>query len=330
MEEQHRSNKPTASPTNPIRKHLLTLIKISVSVSLLTFIFSQIEVSSLLLNLRQADPFWLTTAVGLMLLGVVIRAWRWRILLIAIRVRVSLWELVAIYLIGFFFNNFALSGIGGDVMRVIELRRHSERTTDAATSILVERFLGLAALQAIGMVALLFDPQAVPLELAALTVILFTGLIGGGYLFVNRWVYTTLRDNLPPFRWLTTITIVGKLFESVQSYPATALRGAFVASILFNLSLIGMNVCLGLAVGVEATLTQYAIFIPITSAVLIIPFTIAGLGLREGAYIALFETAGVPNATAVAMSVLVYLVGNVVSGVIGGVVYLLRVFLGKS
>ena len=305
--------------------YFIGALKLVVSMGLLIFIFRQIDFPAFIAIVRQAHIRWILTAMSLMILGVMLRAWRWQILLHAIEVRVSLKELIAIYFVGFLFNNLLPSGVGGDAIRIVELNKHSKHGADAVTSVLVDRFLGLSALQAIGTVTLLFNWNAVPAPIAYLTVTMFVAIMVGGYLLVNRTLYLSLRKNIDLFRRLTDIGPLGKLFDSFQSYPTSALQRSYMVSLLFNLSLITMNLSIGLSVGVEATLIQYAIFIPITSAVLIIPISFGGLGLREGAYVELFKSVGVPTETALAMSLLVYTIGNLFTGLIGGVVYLLRI-----
>ncbi len=306
------------------RKQLLNILKIVVSLGLLYFIFSNLDLNAFLQNVYRAKLAWLLAALVMMLLGVVIRAWRWQILLDAIGTRVSLGELTNIYFIGFLFNNLLPSGLGGDAMRIIELNRHSERGSDAVTSVVVDRFLGLSALQAIALLALLFDWGAVPVAVAYFTVAIFIGSLAAGYLLINRPLYVALQNRLGLFRRLTDIKMIGNLFESFQRYPLPALGRSYLVALLFNVSLIAMNVCIGLALGAEAALAQYAIFVPITSLVLVLPISFAGLGVREEAYRQLFGQAGVPSEIAVAMSLMVYVVGNIATGLIGGVIYLLR------
>lgn len=306
------------------RKQLLNILKIIVSVGLLLFIFSTIDLPAFLRVLRGANSGWLLVALVVMMLGVIIRAWRWKILLDAIGVRVPLGELTAIYFIGFLFNNLLPSGLGGDAMRMVELNRHSQRGSDAVTSVLVDRFLGLSALQAIALLALLSDWGSIPPAVAYFTVLIFAGGLAGGLLLINRRLYLTLRERWGLFRRIIQINVIGNLFESFQRYPLPALGKSYLVSFLFNLSLITMNVFIGLALGAEATLAQYAVFVPITSLVLVIPISFAGLGVREETYRQLFGQVGVPSEIAVAMSLMVYLLGNICTGIIGGVIYLIR------
>lgn len=313
------------------RKQFFNILKIVISVGLLIFIFSTIDLPAFLEAVRRANPWWLLTALATMMVGVVIRAWRWQILLEAIGVSVPLTELTNIYFIGFLFNNLLPSGLGGDAMRIVELNRHADHISDAVTSVVVDRFLGLSALQAIALMALLADWQAVPATVAYFTVAIFIGGLVLGFLLINSTVYHTVQTFLTPLNHLTQIGLIAKgtkvissLAQSFQRYPVGALGRAYLVSLSFNLSLIAMNVFIGLGLGAQASLTHYAIFVPITSIVLLIPISFAGLGVREGAYRQLFTQVGVPGEIAVAMSLLVYVIGNICTGLIGGVIYMLR------
>lgn len=306
------------------RNRIFNLLKIVVSIALLTFIFTNIDLPVFLDVIRSAHPWWLLAALGMMMIGVVIRALRWQILLEAIGVSVSLGELTAIYFIGFLFNNLLPSGLGGDAIRVLEVNRHSKHGSNAVTSVIVDRFLGLSALQAIALIALIADWGAVPTGVAYFTVAIFVGGMIGGFLLINRRLYVWLRTRIGLFRRLTEIKFIGSLFVSFQSYPLPALGRSYLVAFLFNIVHITMHMFIGLGLGAQASLIHYAIFVPIASLVLIIPISFAGLGVREEAYRRLFEQVGVPSEIGVAISLLVYFIGNFCTGVIGGIIYLLR------
>ncbi|MCK6628109.1 MAG: flippase-like domain-containing protein [Anaerolineae bacterium] len=306
------------------RKQLLNILKIVISVSLLSFIFSSLDMEAFFTIVSRANPWWLLAALAMMMLGVVIRAYRWQILLAAIGVIVPLAELTNIYFIGFLFNNLLPSGLGGDAMRMVELSRHSERISDAVTSVVVDRFLGLSALQAIALIALVADWGEIPPAVAYFTIVIFLGGLVIGYLLINRPLYTALRARVGLFRQMSDIKMIGNLAESFQRYPIGALGRAYLVSFLFNLSLIAMNVFIGTALSAPVNLVQYAVFVPITSLVLLLPISFAGLGVREETYRRLFSQVGVSPEVAVAMSLLVYVFGNICTGLIGGVIYLLR------
>ncbi|RME99324.1 MAG: UPF0104 family protein [Chloroflexi bacterium] len=306
------------------KKQLINILKIVVSIGLLAFIFSNLDLKLLLNVIRQANPWWLLAALCTVLLGVFWRSLRWHILLNAIGVRVPVLELTAIYFIGFLFNNLLPSGLGGDAIRMMELNRHSEHASDAVTSVLVDRMIGLYGLQTLAIVALLLDWGSVPVVVAYVTVLFFAGGLTIGFLLINRPLYRWLREHIGLFRWATDIKFVGSLFNSFQSYPLPAIGRAYLVSLVFNVGLILTNLFIGLALGAGAKLTHYAVFIPITSMVLLIPISFAGLGVREETYRQLFGQVGVPAEVAVSMSLLYYVFGNICTGIIGGIIYLTR------
>jgi uncharacterized protein (TIRG00374 family) len=306
------------------RKLISNIAKVVVSVVLLIFIFNTIDLAAFITTLKEANPWWLVAAVGVMIVGVVIRAWRWRILLAAVGVSVPLSELTAIYLIGFLFNNLLPSGLGGDAIRMVELNRHSQRGADTVTSVVVDRFLGLSALQAIALVALLTNWGTVPGGVAYFTIAIFVGSLGIGYLLLNRALYVRLRQHLPLFGRLTDVKFVGNLFESFQRYPLAALGQSYLVAILFNLIHIAMYSFIGFALKAPVNLVQYAVIVPITSLLLLVPISFAGLGVREEAFRRLYGQIGVRPEVAVAMSLLVHIIGNICTGLIGGVIYMLR------
>ena len=47
--------------------------------------------------------------------------------------------------VGSFFNNFLPANVGGDVMRGFGLAQYTERSAEAAVSVIVDRIIGLVA-----------------------------------------------------------------------------------------------------------------------------------------------------------------------------------------
>lgn len=307
------------------RKQLFNILKIIVSLSLLIYIFNTIDLPGFGRTLAQADGRWLAAAIGVMIVSVVLRAIRWQILLHDIGVAVSTGELTVIYFIGALFNNLLPSGVGGDAIRMLELNRHTQRGSDTVTSVVVERFIGLSGQHAIALVSLLTNWGTVPDGVAYFAILVFIAELVAGYLLINRSLYLSLRRRIWLFRYATDIKIVGNLFESFQRYSLPALGRSYLVSFLFfNVSLIAMHACIGAALHAPITIIQFAIIVPIVSLVLILPISFAGLGVREEAYRQLYGQIGVSPEVAIAMSLIVYLVGNVFAGLIGGVLYLLR------
>jgi len=306
------------------RKRLLDLLKVAVSLVLIIILLRSINLNALWEVVRNADPWYLLAAQIVLMLGVVVRAYRWQILVHDQRVDASLRELASLYFVGFLFNNLLPSGFGGDAVKMYELSQRSHQGAEAVSSVLVDRFMGLIALQMIGLVALVFSWQLVPSEIKVLTVLLFGVSLLAAWVVSYRRLWEFLAERVPLFDRLLSIEAVHSLVSSLQSYSGSALLRALGVGLVFNVLLIAANVLIGVSLGVDLPLAYYMIFVPLTSLVLILPISFAGLGVREGTYVVLFRQAGVAPEVALSMSLLVYVLGTVAPGLVGGVIYVLR------
>jgi hypothetical protein len=67
----------------------------------------------------------------------------------------------------------------------------------------------------------------------------------------------------------------------------------------------------------------FPLFVPIIAIINLLPISFNGLGMREGVYQFLFVPVGVPDASAIAMSLAFYFL-RLGTGLIGGILYALR------
>jgi len=306
------------------RKRLFDLLKVLVSLALIVVILRSVDPAALWAVVRHANPWYLLAALIVVIAGVVLRAYRWQILLDDQQVYVSLRRLSALWFVSFLFTNLLPSGIGGDAIKMYELSRRSERGADAVSSVLVDRFMGLFALQAIGLVALIFSWRLVPLEVVFLTVAVFGVSLLAAWVVSYRPLWTWLARHIPVFERLISIKSVSALVTSLQSYSRSALLRSFGVGLGFNVLLIGMNVLIGVALGADLALRYYMIFVPLTSLVLVLPISFAGLGVREGTYVFLFSRVGLAQEVALSLALLVYVLGTVAPGLVGGVIYVVQ------
>jgi uncharacterized protein (TIRG00374 family) len=322
------------------RKRLLDLAKVIVSLILIFLLLREIGLQETLEKLLQVRPGYLLAALGVALLGVVVRACRWQILLAALEIEVPLGQLTALYFIGFLFTNVLPTGFGGDPIRMYELSRYTHRAAESAGTVLTDRFFGLIVLQALAVVALAFGYQLVEPWMIVFTMLLFVGSLIAVWLLLNRRLWQSLGARLKPLaspghkqgailgpalsKAEGLVEGLKRFYESLHSYNLAAAGKTLGVSLVFNISLITMNYLLGLSLGAQVSVWYYFLFVPITSIVTILPVSFAGLGVREGAYVFLFTQAGMPRETALSLSLLVYFISIFTPGLIGGIIYVLK------
>jgi glycosyltransferase 2 family protein len=290
----------------------------------MAFILWAVDLRALTVVLARIRPGYLGAAVLLALTGVVLRAWRWQILLRDQGVRPGIKELATLWFVGFLFNNILPGGIGGDAIRMYELSRGRARGAEAVSSVMVDRFLGIMGLLSLALPALLSTWGLIPREMVIFTVGVFGLGLMGGFLIIEQSLWRVLQTRVSLLWRVGQIKTVKSLIDSLGRYRFGALARSFGVSIVFNLVLIAMNIFIGLALALQINIAYYLVFVPLTSLVLILPISVGGLGAREQTYITLFGQVGVPKEAALALSLLVYAVGNLVTGLIGGILYLRR------
>jgi glycosyltransferase 2 family protein len=302
-----------------IPKRLRGLLQITISAILLILILRSVSWVEVRDALRSIDGRWLMVAWGLFLLGVVVRAVRWQVLLQALGLRRPLSELVYWYFVGGFFNVLLPTGFGGDAVRAAELAQDTGRLGPAVNSVIVDRYLGLMVLLGMGLVAWVARPAGAPAAMFWLTAALFVGGLVAAWLLRRPW-WARWGQHPGGFGRLVRFLRLPQLSEAVGPYNrVTILRGLGI-SLIFNLLLIGWNIAIGRGLGLNLPLAVYLVFVPLTSVALLLP-AFGGLGVRELTYVGLFGSIGVPRATALALSLGVYAI-TVATGLVGGILYL--------
>jgi len=238
-----------------------------------------------------------------------------------------LWPLLRSYLIGGFFNNFLPTRVGGDVYRMIDSKKYSGTLLRPFAVIIVERLTGIYGLILIGIAALAFYPRLH--EIRALANALFILTIGG-FLAVLIF-YGSDRFG----EWLKRVVakLPAKISEKLLSmfdafWHFSKSKGivlyAFVLGILLQANVILYYYFIARGVGMNLSLTEVSIAMPLLICIQLLPLTPNGVGVREVTYIYLLSYFfGVTEAQAVAFSLWDYVL-TFSYGLIGGILYLFK------
>lgn len=314
-----------------MKRALVTAFQILLTVGIVWWVFHEptkrAEIAS---TLTGADVPWLL--LGLFGYGFVelIAALRWQILLRVQDIHLSFRRVMALTMVGVFFNFFIPGGTGGDAVKMFYLVKETPgRRGKALLSVLVDRLIGLFALIVFAgtLIAVkwhwLFSAPA-----TAHWIWLALAVLGGGLAFMGvSFIVTSfgLVHHLParmPGR--------DKLAELALAYgvygrawrPAFA---AFVLSLFAHAGFFGVFYCALRALassGMEIpTLAQFMAIMPIIGTITSLPISLGGVGWRE----MLFETffgglCAASAGVAVAISSAGYLL-LLAWGLVGGIIY---------
>lgn len=148
----------------PLKKIAIWLLKVGFSVAVLGFLAWKARQEGSLDELLEHDKNWTFAAAGgfAMLFTVLVQFFRWRLLVRALDLRLSVGETLRLGFMGQLFSLLGVGMLGGDALKTFFLGRHNKgRMTEALTTVFVDRVMGLYGLLIVaGIVCMFFDPAA--------------------------------------------------------------------------------------------------------------------------------------------------------------------------
>lgn len=223
--------------------------------------------------------------------------WRWKVLLGAQGIGVTYWQAFRLTFIGFFFNNLLIGMTGGDVAKAVLIARdHPGRRSEAVSTVIVDRVIGLAMLAALSAACILWNLEQFREPGYIVFGVLFA-CVAAFVCFFSRRVRRVLHLNRL-LKALPGSAILMKLDRAFQLYRSSprALLFAFGVSIVAHLFNIGSVYVFGRDLGIEADLATYFATVPIVFIIAAVPLAPAGWGVREVAFISAFMAVGVSPA----------------------------------
>lgn len=291
-------------------------LKIAVAGLLLVLIFRSVDSRSTAAAIAAASPVLLLAALLCQTACNAVAALRWRLIMSQLGFEQPPVFYVQSYFKGVFFNQGLPTSIGGDGIRILDCARQGSRTEDAFFGVFIDRVVGLTGLLLLNMAALLISHHLLPprveypllLILAALTV----GLI---LLFLLR--------KFSFFAAGRQLGFLGRLSERYfQVYSSPSLISIQLSlSIFIHLLSMSTFFLIGRAVGLDYAFRIYLVLVPPVILLTILPISLAGWGVREGAMVGFFLLIGADKESVLALSLLYGLI-MLASSLPGLLVYL--------
>jgi uncharacterized protein (TIRG00374 family) len=314
------------------KSRFLFFLKIAVSVLLLAYVIwksgldSAAGRASLLHTLGRVNCFWLACSLAAGVLLTLISSWKWQVLLRSKGIEVSLAKLLLFYFIGRFFNMFLPSAVGGDVVRVWELSRHSGEKYEALASVLVERLSGMATLALVAAAAVLTHDYQLPVLSAGVLLLAVMNLIIF-WLILDQRILPLLSRLLGSRFHLAAVLLakLSRLQDAVREYKDNklVLVQVFAISCLFYFMAVVNVWVTALAFFPEVTFYSMLLAVPAIMLAMNLPVSIGGIGLMEAAFTFFFPLFGYSAALAVSTALLMRF-KNILYGLAGGLLHLGR------
>jgi glycosyltransferase 2 family protein len=295
------------------------LIRVAVAVAFLAYLFHAVPATQVFGILHRAEFSWLILAFLLALLVQAVSAMRLKIVTDAHSLALTTFDVFEINLVTRFYSLFLPGGsVTATAVRVFKLVQVRPHYAGAISAVVFDRLVATLVMCVIGIVFWLLAWTPGQLAWLILMAIALLWLIAP---FV--WLYARPSD--PAILRSTRARFLGGWFRSIskavaelQMIPSRSIIWILGWSVLAHL--IGIAEYLAFAQSIDMGVQWFALGW-IRSVMLLaplIPVSLSGLGLREGAALLVLPVYGVGPDVALAYSLLVFAVSNVAVGLFGG------------
>ena len=285
---------------------------LAVTGLLTAYLVWKINITTTLHAIVHANLGYFLLAVAIMIGSVWPMAWRWQRLLEARGIHDRLSWLTRAYFVAYTAGQLLPTAVGGDAVRIYETaKRHTGRGGEVAGSVLLERALGGAATLALAAVGFALAIGRYPIGpylwvegfFVVGTVILAVALF-------SRRVRPLLAKTVPFLRWIRLERPIRAAYEGIHAYrdhPALLL-GVFTLTLAVQAVRVLAIWLAGRAVGVDLSPRPYYVMGPLLFLVLLVPFSINGIAVRESFFVSFLGRLGVDPDQAFATGFLFFVV----------------------
>ncbi|MDB5105074.1 MAG: hypothetical protein JWP91_2763 [Fibrobacteres bacterium] len=283
----------------PARHPLVTALKWLLAAAAVYVVFRKVSVPGIWPAIQSANPWPLLGCLIAILTASVLNAYRWKQLLRA--PNLGMVKYLYFIFVGHFFNLFMPSSVAAEAVKVVAFGKRYGNLQQNIGITLVARGMGFLTQMVIGAAALalyfrelrasgLFARLHAPWMLAGGLVL--AALIGALVLFRLRG-------------WLARQAWVEAMLEVARDKPLLVRTAVLTAGIQILSVLSGY--CLYLSVFADAPFGKVTLFILIIQLILMIPFSMGGVGVREYLVILFFsDLGGMPRDAVFAANLLGY------------------------
>ncbi|MBM2826343.1 MAG: hypothetical protein HW403_407 [Dehalococcoidia bacterium] len=298
------------------------ILRAAVSVLLLGLVIAQVEILDLWSYMASANLVLVAAGFAAAIASWCVNTQKWGVLLKTLGEEQSFWSLLALNFTGLFYSLVLPGQVSGEVVKGMRLSKLGVRVSSVAVSIAVDRATGVVALAVFILVGTLLAPRvplAGPVSLAALALL---AVIFVPWLLVVTGHLGNVSPTLRGGEGLVgaVLRATSALWNAFVSYRKPSVMGvALLYSFAAQLLVVVSNYMVAQALNVPISFVSLTWVVAAVSILHLAPISLAGLGVREGAYVFLLYQYGVPTSQGLGLSLLVFgiILGQ---GLIGGVI----------
>lgn len=275
------------------------IIKFVITAVMFYFLFQYVDFKNLVEILAKSHGGTILIALLFQIASTYLAAYRWRLIMQLLVFREKISYYIKSYFKASFFNQVLPSSIGGDAVRIIDLTQKNYNKKDAFYGVFVDRLVGLVGLLILNLLSTIVFFGTFDKYFSLLIIIITLSGISGFTLLFHLEKITFLSR----YKGLSLFASLAKRLNKLYS-DRTILYKQIAISVAVHLLTILSLYSLALSIDFHLSFEIFLIAIPPVFLLTIIPISLAGWGIREGAMVGIFMLVGADETKVMAMSIL--------------------------
>ncbi len=273
------------------RRWLRSLLRYVVSGALLLTLLFFLDASEITSRITKLDLRWVALGLIICVLQIMLLAWRWRFTAERLGVGMSYRHALSEYYLGVLLNQLLPGGILGDVSRAWRHAVSSARTRTAVHAVILERLMVQTVMVAVAVVSVIALASRWP-----------AGAVWGWW---GLGTLLAIAISAIILRLASLRSIIRPLGADARRafLPSPVLLLQFGTATLVMAANLMLYIAAARALGSDIAVTTLLPLIAPVLLVMMLPISIAGWGVREGAAALLWGFSGLGAAEGVAIAV---------------------------
>lgn len=283
------------------RRWVREAIKVAVSGVMIALLAYWVDWSSVTQALVRADITELMVALACIAITVLLAAWRWSCCARASGIDMPMTFYVKATYSALFVGQFLPAGLGVDAARLAYFMHRRARLAHALQSLALDRVIGVVSVIFVLAVGLPIIWDRLPHALRLFGLALIAATIGGILVIVALGWIPWLRGYVGTGKRRKLIDLALAVRASVVSMRSV--EAFLISCAIYCLMILGVY-WIARSIGVEVAYLELLAIVAIAMFVSLLPVSVNGWGVREGAMVAGLAVLGVGKGPALAISLL--------------------------
>jgi len=297
------------------------VVKLVLGLAIFAVVLYFVDVRESVRALRQLEPLLLLPGLAFLVATRFLMGFKWWVLLGGRHSGISYAKVQRALLLSDYHGLLFPNTLAVDALRVVLLRHHRGGLTQMTATILADRVINVMMTALVGLLALAIvvgAPGFPPVAPAVVWIVVgvAAAVIAAGVAVQSRRLFalaTWLLQKLLAHGALRrpvdrAVELADRLHRAVTGLlgQPTTLAMALAVALCVVAARIGFVFFLFRAVGIDIALLTVVAIYPIVTLVALLPLTLMGIGLKDGAFVFFFGGVGVPAPLALAVSLASY------------------------